>query len=139
MNRNIIETILKINNYCLSERQKKEILSDLSAKEAEIVISINPEEQISSTDLASRNDLSPSRMSRIVDKLCQKGYCIRHSSEQDRRAIEISLSKTGLEQREILIRHSMACEENLRAHLNPEELKTVQDALDILITSFDRG
>lgn len=137
MERKIIETILKINNRCLSEREKKEILKNLSPREAQVMVTLNPDEKVGSSDLAQRNDLSPSRMSRIVDSLCKKNYLTRHSSEDDRRAIVISLSATGEEHRAILITHSLNCESDLRTRLSEKQFNTVQDALNILIKTME--
>ena len=136
MERKIIETILKINNRCLSEREKKEILGNLSPREAQVLMSLDKNEHISSSDLAHRNDLSPSRMSRVVDSLCKKEYLTRHSSKNDRRAIVISLSEKGEEQRTLLINHSITCESDLRTRLTDDQFSTVQDALDILLKTI---
>ncbi len=129
---NLIESILRLGNRCISEKEKKEVLHDLSPREAEIITSINPGEILGSTDLAHRNNLSPSRMTRIIDKLCNKGYCKRHHSRKDRRSVEVSLSEKGSTRRTILMDHSLSCEENLRSRLNDDELQKVEEALAIL-------
>jgi len=139
MKQNIIESILIINNKCLSESERKIVLKDLSSREAAILLSIEADEEITGNELARRNALSPSRMSRIVDKLSSKEYLLRHMSENDRRSIRLSLSKKGVLQRSSILAYNRTCEEKLRSSLKDDELKTVQDALNILLKIMDRG
>jgi len=139
MKQNIIESILIINNKCLSESERKIVLKDLSSREAAILLSIEVDEEITGNELARRNGLSPSRMSRIVDKLSSKEYLLRHMSENDRRSIRLSLSKKGVMQRNSILAYNSDCEEKLRSSLKDDELKTVQDALNILLKIMSRG
>ena len=56
---------------------------------------IGPEESLNNQDIAERMDLSPSRLTRIIDGLVRKGYIDREIDKEDRRNIKISLSNKG--------------------------------------------
>ena len=56
---------------------------------------IGPEESLNNQDIAERMDLSPSRLTRIIDGLVRKGYIDREIDKEDRRNMKISLSNKG--------------------------------------------
>ncbi len=78
-------------------------------------------------------DLSPSRVSRIVDNLINKGYLKRKISPGDRRAIEISLSQSGNLCRKEITAAKKLCESRLKNRLTENERKTVDRALGVLL------
>ena len=51
--------------------------------------------ELSATDLARNLAHDAGAMTRVVDKLSDKGYVRRHPSETDRRAMRIELSEAG--------------------------------------------
>ena len=71
-----------------------------------------------------------SNTSRLVDKLVNKGYVKRESSECDRRQLAITLTDTG---RAHLVKISNAVEElsnSLFDHMDENKLNTLSDILD---------
>jgi len=139
MENGIIENILTISSQCFSAKDQKKILNDLSAREASVVISlVQAEEKVSGNDLATRNKLSPSRMSRIVESLVEKGYLVREYSETDRRYIELSLSQKGKDQRNEILSFNKECENALRDRLSSSDLSIVENAMEILIHAMEK-
>ena len=136
MEANIIENIIKFSMKCLEKRENANELKDLHPKDAEILLSIQIDETISSNELAKRNNLSPSRMSRIVDRLYKKGCINRHPLENDRRYSELSLTKKGSKRRDDMFAFNNSCEQELKNRMTNVELKTVQEALNILENAF---
>lgn len=53
------------------------------------------DEKLNNRTLAKRMDLSPSRLTRVIDGLVKKGYMIREIDKDDRRNIRVSLSRRG--------------------------------------------
>jgi DNA-binding MarR family transcriptional regulator len=53
------------------------------------------DEKLNNKMLAERMDLSPSRITRIIDGLVKKGYMIREIDKDDRRNVVVSLSRRG--------------------------------------------
>ena len=54
------------------------------------------EESINNQDVADRMNLSPSRITRIIDGLVKKGYILREIDREDRRNMKISLTEKGV-------------------------------------------
>ncbi|MBT8386011.1 MAG: MarR family transcriptional regulator [Ignavibacteria bacterium] len=53
------------------------------------------DENLNNKEIAKRMNLSPSRLTRIIDGLVQKGYMKREIDHTDRRNMRVSLSKRG--------------------------------------------
>ncbi len=54
------------------------------------------DETINNKQIAERMQLSPSRLTRIIDGLVSKGYMMREIEPNDRRNMRVSLSKNGV-------------------------------------------
>ncbi len=54
------------------------------------------EETLNNKQIAERMNLSPSRLTRIIDGLVTKGYVIREIEPNDRRNMRVALSKQGV-------------------------------------------
>ncbi|MBL7994320.1 MarR family transcriptional regulator [bacterium] len=54
-------------------------------------------EKSSNKKIAERMNLSPSRLSRVLDGLVSKGYMTRKIDEEDRRNMMVSLSRKGVQ------------------------------------------
>ena len=90
--------------------------SGLSVNEAMILCSLR-EKDATSGDLAAELSLSPGRMSRILDWLENKTYIIRSFGINDRRVINVTITKKGQD-----------CMERLRSSelREPEFLKFIK-------------
>lgn len=56
---------------------------------------IGKDESLNNMQIAERMNLSPSRLTRIIDGLVKKGYIKREIDQRDRRNMKLSLSKKG--------------------------------------------
>ena len=65
---------------------------------------------ISSLELARNMGLSPSRISRVVEKLVVDGYLDRNVDKADRRAITLCLTESGRKIRDEIDRNRQECE-----------------------------
>ena len=52
-------------------------------------------ESLNNTQISKRMNLSPSRLTRIIDGLVQKGFMLREIDKTDRRNMRVFLSKRG--------------------------------------------
>lgn len=118
---------------CLNESMKLCRTAGISRQESNLLISLEPGEYFTCNEVAKKMDLSPSRVSRIVDKLIIKGYLDRKTSSSDRRSIVLSLTNSGKKCREQVENGKEQCEKRLRQHLNEKELNAVHGAIEILI------
>jgi DNA-binding MarR family transcriptional regulator len=55
----------------------------------------NKDDVLNNKQVAERMNLSPSRLTRIIDGLVAKGYIIRQIEPSDRRNMKVTLSKRG--------------------------------------------
>ena len=53
-------------------------------------------ESLNNKQIAARMNLSPSRLTRIIDGLVNKGYMVREIEPNDRRNMRVSLSQKGV-------------------------------------------
>jgi len=53
------------------------------------------DDNLNNKEIAKRMNLSPSRLTRIIDGLVQKGYMQRDIDQKDRRNMRVSLSRRG--------------------------------------------
>ncbi len=89
-----------------------------------------PNQRMRMSDLADAVILSPSGITRLVDRLETLGYVFRHTCERDRRATYAILTPEGLAAREAAWPHYReSVHRHFGRHLNDEESATVRDAL----------
>jgi DNA-binding MarR family transcriptional regulator len=81
-----------------------------------------PSYRLRMTDLAAQTGLSPSGLSRAVDKLVEAGHVRREDCTQDRRGSYATLTELGIRQAEIaLIKHKQDIDSLLFGVLRPQE------------------
>lgn len=135
---NIIETVLYLSDMCYSLNEDSLRNENLTRPESFLLLSIRPGEKISSNELAARNRLSPSRISRIADQLIAKGLLVREVSGDDRRSVRLSLSEEGTGKYKELIKLKNQCEKKIKSHLGEDELSAVEDGLTYLTQAMER-
>ncbi len=128
----IVESIRKLKHRCALEEQIVEHL-DLTPREMEGVLALQEGEAVACGDLAGRLNLSPSRASRVVGRLIDKGYLLRTEDEQDRRCQRLSLSAEGVECRRSILRSEEVCAERLFSRLDEDQLRRVEEGIELLL------
>ncbi|MBX7136092.1 MAG: MarR family transcriptional regulator [Fimbriimonadaceae bacterium] len=89
-----------------------------------------PNRRMRMSDLADAVILSPSGITRLVDRLESLGYVFRHTCERDRRATYAILTPEGLAAREAAWPHYReAVQRHFGRHLTDEESAVVRDIL----------
>ena len=68
---------------------------------------------INSPELARNMGLSPSRISRVIEKLVVDGYLDRNTDKKDRRAITLCLTDSGKKIRNEIDKNRQECESRL--------------------------
>lgn len=100
---NINSTAEKLANLTfslLANCQEKEIrlaeAHKLTQAEFRCLRLFGAEESVNNKQIAERMNLSPSRLTRIIDGLVQKEYVLREIDPGDRRNMRVFLSKRGM-------------------------------------------
>lgn len=135
---NIIETILHLSDICYSLNEDTLKNENLSRAESFTLLSMIPGEMITSNELAARNKLSPSRMSRIADHMVEKDLLVRKEDGDDRRFVNLSLSKEGIKKHATLMKLKNRCEKKIRSQLRDDELTIVGNGLKYLTQAMEK-
>lgn len=128
----MIELILELKQKC---RFDSEIGHSLNLKEKEITFlsAIANDNGITSKDLSSIAGLSPSRGSRVISALYEKGYVTMQHDSSDRRVVNLSLTPKGKFCVKSIEKEKTQCEFDLLDGLSEEERETVKKGLNILL------
>lgn len=97
---NTAEKLANLTFSLLANCQEKEIrlaeAHKLTQAEFRCLRLFGAEESVNNKQIAERMNLSPSRLTRIIDGLVQKEYVLREIDPTDRRNMRVFLSKRGM-------------------------------------------
>ena len=128
----LIDTIISLKAKCCLEEEIGEDFN-LSTKELSCIFSLYKHEFIHSKELSNKINLSPSRGSRIINRLIKKGYVIETHDLEDKRFLNLSLSEDGKQIYERVKKKRIECENRLLSKLDNQQKKVVKKGLEILI------
>ena len=137
MEYNIVDTIMLLNEQCCHLKETGSEETNLTAKEFQVILSLDSGESISSVELAKRNMLSPSRMSRIIDKLATRGMLNRETDEHDRRYSRVSLTEEGTLIHTKGETFKKQCELMIKSKFSDREFAVIQKAFQLLLFAME--
>lgn len=105
----------------------------LTAREVACIFKIASHQPITSKELSASLGLSPSRGSRVVSKLLERGFVQAGHDLADRRSYRLSLTSEGEKCFTEIMKQKEACEKRLSDQLNGAELETVKRGLELLL------
>lgn len=88
---------------------------------------------ISSPELAKNMGLSPSRISRVIEKLVVDGYLDRNIDKTDRRAITLCLTEEGKKIRAEIDKHRQECEARILQVLPDSDVEKFREIIGKMI------
>jgi MarR family transcriptional regulator, organic hydroperoxide resistance regulator len=88
---------------------------------------------ISSPELAKNMGLSPSRISRVIEKLVVDGYLDRNIDKTDRRAITLCLTDDGKKIRAEIDKHRQECETRILQVLPDSDVEKFREIIGKMI------
>jgi MarR family transcriptional regulator, organic hydroperoxide resistance regulator len=136
MSRRLFELILAVRRKCQGSEEQIQRELGLSPAEFNALIVLEDGGEITGHEFAEQMALSPSRGSRVLDKLVTDGYAKTRLSPRDRRTILISLTTKGKRTKQRMFAHMEACEDRICRGLDREKLAQVRDALEVLETAL---
>lgn len=95
----------------------------LSPAEYHGIAAINPGDKISGNDVSRKMNLSPSRASRVIDKMVKHGYLERENDDLDRRKCFVSLAPRGITLKRKIDSFRHECDKRIREQLSGSELE----------------
>ncbi|MBN1760058.1 MAG: winged helix-turn-helix transcriptional regulator [Chitinispirillaceae bacterium] len=128
----IIDLIVALKHKC--SIREEDIQQEFSLSQAEYhgVVVMESGEKITCSEFSERLGLSPSRGSRIIGKMMEKGFINYDSIPGDRRAHSLSLTPKGKRVKIKVEQKKDECEKTIREHYSEQqagELKTTLTGL----------
>ena len=128
--------VYEIKKKCAQVDQR--LMDELNISQSELLFfsALNNCQVISSPELARNMGLSPSRVSRVVEKLVVDGYLDRNIDNTDRRAITLCLTGKGKIVREKIDQVKTECETRLLEVIPSEEVEQFRSIISRIIVTM---
>ncbi len=119
------EALLSAHARLMKQFAAEDLWQDLSMREYDVLYTLSKcREPLRIGELHRHVLLSQPALSRMVDRLVERGFVRRHADPEDGRGVLLSLTGSGLErQRQIGRLHARSVARAVTAPLNPEELR----------------
>jgi MarR family transcriptional regulator, organic hydroperoxide resistance regulator len=132
MSERLFELILAVKRRCQGNEEQIQEELGISQAEFNALIVLDDQQEVSGCEFAERMALSPSRGSRVLNRLVTDGYAKALTGPSDRREVQISLTPEGRRARERIIGHMEACESRICAGLDRTSVEQIKHALELL-------
>jgi len=132
MGERLFELILAVKRKCQGNEEQIQEELGLSQAEFNALIVLDDRQEVSGCEFAARMALSPSRGSRVLNKLVTDGYVKALAGPSDRREIAISLTPEGRRAQRRIIGHMETCESRICAGLDRTSVEQIKHALKLL-------
>jgi DNA-binding MarR family transcriptional regulator len=109
----------------------------LNEKELFIIVFVGQNNNVKMSNIADNLEAPLSTITSIVDKLVEKKYLSRDHSEQDRRVINVSLTKNGKKVYKISLDRKQTMAERVLMQFTEKEQNTFIEHLDKLAGSIN--
>jgi DNA-binding MarR family transcriptional regulator len=138
VSRRLVDYVMDLKTRC---RFDEEIGAEcgLAPREVSCLGVLSPGEKVTAGELARRMALSPSRASRLLTSLREKGMLEENLHQSDRRAVSIQLTPTGEELLKRIDRKKDECEKRLTAALDQAQQRAVRRGLSALRVAMEGG
>ncbi|MFC2158757.1 MarR family winged helix-turn-helix transcriptional regulator [Acidobacteriota bacterium] len=109
---------------------------DLNRAEYRGLLVLGKDRKITCHEFSQRMELSPSRGSRIIEKLHRKGYIKREELEDNRRSKYIWLTENGILLQNKINSHLEECESRITSNLSESKLRELKGDIAKLAQSM---
>lgn len=122
------EALLSAHAALIKEFAAEDIWGDLSMREYDVLYTLSKcPEPVRIGELNRHVLLSQPALSRLVDRLAERGFVERNPDPADGRAIRLALTSAGrVLQREVGLRHGSSVARAMTARLTPGELQQLE-------------
>jgi MarR family transcriptional regulator, organic hydroperoxide resistance regulator len=132
MSGRLFELILAVKRRCQGNEEAIQRELGLSQAEFHALVVLDEGQELSGCEFARRMALSPSRGSRVLNKLVSDGYAKALPGPTDRRAVTISLTPEGRAVKQQIIGRMEACESRISTALDQMSVEQIRHALELL-------
>lgn len=129
----IMGLVYEMKKKCLAI--DNQLMDQLNLTQSELLFfsSLDQCTGISSPELAKNMGLSPSRISRVIEKLVVDGYLDRSVDKSDRRAITLCLTENGKKIRDEIKQSRQECETRLLKVLPDSDIDKFREIIGRVI------
>lgn len=129
----VIDLIIELKRKC--QLKEEDIREEVDVMESayNTFLALEPGNELSSKEFAEKLDLSPSRGTRVIEKLVKDGSLKRKRSEEDRRRVSVSLTEKGIEEKKKIESLKNECEERIISNFSENEIKKIRGILKDLV------
>jgi DNA-binding MarR family transcriptional regulator len=122
------EALLSAHAVLMKQFAAEDIWDDISMREYDVLYTLSKcDGPLRLTELNRHVLLSQPALSRLVDRLAERGLIERHADAADGRCVLLSLTETGRDrQREVGRRHARSVARAVTAGLDPGELRQLE-------------
>jgi DNA-binding MarR family transcriptional regulator len=128
----MIDEILELKKRC-NFSDEIGLAFNLTLGEVACISIIAKHKMLSSKNLSSLMDLSPSRGSRVISRLIDRGFIVAKPDKNDRRYLSLALTEAGGKCNSAIMNEKKCCEERILAKLSIEQKTAVKNGLNILL------
>ena len=132
MEQPLFELIQKIVKKCIETENKIRDEFNLTLDEYNGILVIEPDHKIPSQTFSKKMELSPSRGSRVIDRLLKKGYISVETVINDRRSLAISMTAKGHNVKIKIKQRMDECEKRIFSSVTPQQESELRKALTLL-------
>ncbi len=133
MNQRMYELIIELRKKCFETEEEVRNDLDLSLAEFNGLRVLHEDEKLFATDFSRLMSLSPSRGSRVIEKLIKNGYIEVTQVPNNRRSVHIALSAEGKKMRNKIDTKMDECERRILAALSQEQVNSIRVSLLTLL------
>jgi DNA-binding MarR family transcriptional regulator len=122
------EALLTAHAVLMKQFAAEDIWQDVSLREYDVLYTLSKcFEPVRVGELHRHVLLSQPALSRLVDRLVDRGYVERRADPEDRRSVRLSLTEAGRDkQRQIGRRHARSVARAVTAAVSPDELRQLE-------------
>ncbi len=133
---NVLDLLHRLKAGCIAGEMR--IMEEIGLSPAEYngIAAISPGECISGSAVSRKMQLSPSRASRVIDKMVKNGYLVRKNDEADRRKCTVTLAPKGIDIKKKIDTLKLHCDTRIREQLSEKEMeaftRTMKKVVDVI-------
>lgn len=133
VNDRIIDLIIQLKKKCTLKEEDIRIEYELSLSEYRGIVVLGNDEKVSCNEFSKRMELSPSRGSRIIDKMMERKFLNYQSMPGDRRTHFVWLTSKGKRVKMKVENRKNECEHIILSNYSMKQVEKVKKCLEMLL------
>jgi DNA-binding MarR family transcriptional regulator len=129
----LVDLIYRLKASCIAGELDLMAEAGLSPAEYNGIAAMESGETFCGSDISLKMNLSPSRASRVIEQMVQKGYFKRETDTADRRKCNITLADKGIQLKKQIQEARKTCETRIREKLTQQEIDALSVTLEKII------